>query len=222
VGDNPNHVPTLTQIWSGGRTVTGKDSDIVGWQAPTQQPDGSYVEQDGTPVDKDGNPLGPDGKPKKAPVSRNGSPTTARGDPLEPKTERLVVSPNAIKVAETTILNKTDLAVSDFETFKKDVRDKQSWIFWIDDPSELDPVWHSGGGNGKANTDSGSGGQPRGSYPDHTDPDPAGTQQIINGQEEMLRGIGDAIELYGRLVAQLNNAAQLYKKSDDESFPPTS
>ncbi|NYH42000.1 hypothetical protein HNR22_001727 [Micromonospora jinlongensis] len=204
---NTSVVPAdLTQEWPSGRHVSGKNEDLIGFEAPTSDGHGGYTNTDGEPVDEHGNLL-PD-------------PNAPKGDPGEPDLRSYDVSPGQMYDAETTILQATTGQIADFERFRDAAIAKSSWIFWAGKESDAAEVWHEGAplnNNVKwiGPYDDGSGW-----YANYRDPHPEQTAEIQYSQFQLLQGCAGVLDLVGQFVGRLNNAAQIYAGADINSTVP--
>jgi hypothetical protein len=133
----------------------------------------------------------------------------------------LSVSTGSIRDAEDQLIWSGSYHIDQFEAFKKNVLGEEKWVFLVSDPHDIEVYHHDykAPPPGKAGFVFG-GGQAEGMYADFKDPDPAKTQETIDGQHALLRAVGDSIEAIGHFAAMLNNAAQLYALADENSCPP--
>jgi hypothetical protein len=132
----------------------------------------------------------------------NGSPGSAPGTPSKAITA-FAVSPGSIEEAENTILAETQTAVTAYDAFREKVQSEQGWAFSINNPGMLTETVQG--------------------HPTLTPgnlPNQDATNQFIIAQDQALRGAGDAIELAGKYVAWLNDAAQAYGATDLKCFLP--
>ncbi|MET8233665.1 hypothetical protein ABZS77_23635 [Micromonospora sp. NPDC005298] len=203
----PPVVPVdLTQEWPTGRHVSGKNEDLIGFEAPTSDGQGGYTNNEGQPVDEHGNLL-PD-------------PNAPTGDPGEPDLRSYDVSPGQMYDAETTILQATAGQIADFEHFRDTAIARSAWVFWASKESDTIPVAHEGvplNNNVKwiGPYDDGSG-----FYAPYKDPHPEQTAEIQYSQFQLLQGCGAVLGLVGEFVGRLNNAAQIYAGADINSTVP--
>jgi hypothetical protein len=128
---------------------------------------------------------------------------SGNGNSLPSSSTPFSVSPGTIEDAENVILAETSTAVTTYDTFREYVESTQSWIFSINNPGLL--------------TESGRNGP---LYPPGNLPNQDATNDFIPTQDQVLRNAGDAIELAGKFVAWLNDAAQSYALTDINSFLP--
>src|SRR5262249_41262881 len=121
-------------------------------------------------------------------------------------------------------ISEGDNQAAQFEAFKKQLIDNESWVFLVSDPVQLVPTHHVQTKDGWIDV---SGGKPlppgaplgRGDFPDYVDPDPGQTQQMIDGEPQLIRAVGDSIWSIAHFAAMLNNAAQAYALADEELTP---
>ena len=213
----------LTQVWPTARPVTGLDSDLVTPpSAPQVQNDGDmrraggfYVlDDDGKriPTDKDGNRL-----PEIDPV--NGEVI----DPPEPPQESFVANVAEIFDMENNILKATNQAIIDFENFKKERLENETWIFFAKTRESTEPYYHkliddSNTSTNKVHDGDSSHSQRAGTYADVVDPHPETTAEMVQTQNALIQAIGGAIQRVGQYAGKLNDAAQLYAGADRSSW----
>ncbi|WP_432990713.1 hypothetical protein [Dactylosporangium sp. CA-233914] len=126
----------------------------------------------------------------------------------EPDGRRFSLTPSTIRDTENKILQELGKQVEDFEGFKKKVLNYGGWVFVAENPGDIGKVVQAQGENNK-------------NGPMDVlwkDPNPAKTQEIVDGQVSLIRAVGDSIELVAQLVVRLNNAAQIYAEADIQSF----
>ncbi|GLZ01018.1 hypothetical protein [Actinoplanes sp. NBRC 103695] len=202
----------LTQLWPTARPVTGLDSDLViPPKPPVVQNDGDIKRDGGFYVvddkgqhiatDKDGNPL---------PVIDPG--TGEIVDPPMPTITEFKANVAEIFDFENTILKATNQAIDDFEKFKNERLENETWIFFAKNKEGTIPYYHSGLGGNQSDQDNTA--LPEGTYADVIDPDPAKTTDLIQTQNALMQAIGGAIERVGQYAGKLNDAAQLYAGAD--------
>jgi hypothetical protein len=233
-GDAGIGVPTLGTgpEWDGGSSTLADGTTIengnapsvdgmtfVGKEMPKKDPnDPYYHDSDGTLTDQWGMPINSDGTPKDPPnygAPPPGELTTAWGDPPRPHVSDYTVVPGSIRDTEITLMKVIHTQIDEFEKFKADVDSKASWIFFTANASDLAPQW----------VDDHYSMRPYTHVPGHyesgvTDPNPDATAEIIDSQNALLRTVADGIELAGRMVGLLNNAAQVYAQADKRSYEP--
>ncbi len=142
-------------------------------------------------------------------------------NPPQPVEDYFAVSTGGISDAETTLLAAGSWQVDQFETLKKKVLDEEKWVFLVSDPKDIEPYDHTYQAPAPGKGGWLKGGQEAGHYADYEDPDPTKTQQMIDNQRALLNATASIIKaIGGNYTALLNNAAQLYALSDENSCPP--
>ncbi|TQJ23590.1 hypothetical protein FBZ33_3896 [Micromonospora sp. A202] len=204
---NTSVVPAdLTQEWPTGRHVSGKNEDLIGFEAPTSDGQGGYTNTDGKPVDEHGNLL-PD-------------PNAPTGDPAEPDLRTYDVSPGQMYDAESTILQATTGQIADFERFRDAAIAKSSWIFWATKESDTIPTYLTGEPLTNLERWGSTYREGSGWYAPVKDPHPDQTAEIQYSQFQLLQGCAGVLDLVGQFVGRLNNAAQIYAGADINSTVP--
>ncbi|MET8233664.1 hypothetical protein ABZS77_23630 [Micromonospora sp. NPDC005298] len=203
----PPVVPVdLTQEWPTGRHVSGKNEDLIGFEAPTSDGQGGYTNNEGQPVDEHGNLL-PD-------------PNAPTGDPGEPDLRSYDVSPGQMYDAETTILQATAGQIADFEHFRDTAIARSAWVFWASKESQMNPEWREGDAYSSIYREPGFTDSGGGYYINWVDPHPEQTAEMQYSQFQLLQGCGAVLGLVGEFVGRLNNAAQIYAGADINSTVP--
>jgi hypothetical protein len=138
-----------------------------------------------------------------------GSKSLEKKPPERPTHANVVVSPGSLREAVGAMMTTTKGAVADFEAFKARVREK---VRHLHENTHKNP-------GGKAGQEAANGLGAGAVYTDTYDDDPAGTQELIDNQERLLRAVADIVEQVGYYTGLLNNAAQYYASADKASFP---
>ncbi|MFI6269768.1 hypothetical protein [Micromonospora zamorensis] len=198
----------LTQEWPTGRHVSGKNEDLVGFEAPTSDGQGGYTNTEGKPVDEHGNLLP--------------EPNAPTGDPGEPDLRSYDVSPGQMYDAETTILQAMTGQIAEFEHFRDTAIARSSWIFSAGMKSNTAAALNGGIQNGNFYNGGGRTTTDHGVYAEYVDPQPQQEQtaEIQYSQFQLLQGCAGVLALVGEFVGRLNNAAQIYAGADINSTVP--
>lgn len=139
----------------------------------------------------------------------------------DPVLTNFAVSTGGIRDAENQLIWEARYNIPIYEEFKKQVLEDEGWIFLVSDSKDMEPYEHEGKpAKPIGQCKSCATGQVPGYYADFEDPDPEKTQEQIDGNHALLRAIGDCYAGIGRFTAMLNDSAQLYALSDENSEPP--
>ena len=194
--------------------LTGDKGDYtVPADPPHSDGKGGWLDQNNKPVDQNGDPL----------------PTAEQllqevlykvfgiipPDPPAPHMGAFTVNPASFYIAESTILKEAKTQIDEFEKFKQELIDQESWVFFTGKADDVVPRWVP---------QTGVFGKDRAPEPAHwevtKDPDANRTAEIVGGQNALIQGVGSSIHLIGTFSGTLNDAGQMYVAADRASWVP--